>query len=82
MNLSTLSSGWNLMRVLRLAMGIIAGAQAIELRDPLLGLISAFFLYQAVMNTSCCGVAGCATPPARSNYKKTKPAETSYEEIK
>lgn len=82
MNLNTLTSGWNLMRMLRLTMGIIAAAQAIELRDPLIGLISVFFLYQAMANVSCCGVGGACQTPLKSEAKPSALENTSFEEVK
>jgi hypothetical protein len=81
MNIASFFTGWNLMRILRLIMGVIGAAQAIELRDPLIGLIAAFFLYQALANVSCCGVGACSTTPSR-NFKKTDMVDTTYEEVK
>lgn len=82
MNWKTLTTGWDLMRVLRLSMGLLAAAQAIELRDPLIGLISVFFLYQAVTNVSCCGVGGACTTSVKPEAKQNVLEHTSYEEVK
>lgn len=80
MNFRTLLSAWDLMRFLRLTMGMLAAIQAIELRDPLIGLISVFFLYQAIANVSCCGVGTCSTS-LRSTGKQKSIENTSYEEV-
>lgn len=74
-----LFTNWNFMRWLRLGLAIFIGIQAIELHDPLAGMIAAFFLVQVITNTGCCGPAGCAVPSSR----KTEPhAEAvDYEEI-
>lgn len=82
MNLTSLFGAWDLMRVLRLLMGLLAAAQAIDLRDPLIGLIAAFFLYQAIANVSCCGVGGACRTPIKADAKHDKLDHTSYEEIK
>lgn len=63
----TLFSNWHFMRWLRLALGIFAAVQAMQVHDIFLGLLSAFLLIQAFTNTSCCGAGGCAVPKARDN---------------
>jgi hypothetical protein len=82
MNWTTLTTGWDLMRVLRLTMGLLAAVQAIELRDPLIGLISVFFLYQAMANVSCCGVGDACTTSVKPKAKQNVVERTSYEEVK
>ena len=63
--LRTLLYGWNIMRVLRLGMGIFAIWQAFVTREWILGLAGAFLLYMALANVGCCGTGGCAVPPGR-----------------
>jgi len=75
-----LFSNWDLMRALRLAIGLYAAYQAILMHDYMLGFISAFFLFQAVTNTGCCGTQACAAPPSKANTIRTE--EVKYEEIK
>ncbi len=65
----TLLTGWNFMRWLRLGLGIFIAIQAIQNHDSLSGFIAAFFLFQAVTNTGCCGANGCAMPTTKKeNY--------------
>ena len=71
---------WHFMRWLRLALGIFVGFQAIQLRDPLAGMVAAFFLFQVVTNTGCCGADGCAVPRSQKNDNEKETVE--YEEIK
>lgn len=62
MNLQTLLSDWNVMRFVRLALGVYIGIQAYETQSILSALLAAFLLYQVVTNTGCCVANGCAIP--------------------
>ena len=76
----TLFTNWHFMRWLRLAVGIYAAVQAVQLHDTMLGFFGAFFLIQAVTNTGCCGVQSCAAPVSKKNSDKIE--EVDFEEIK
>jgi len=76
----TLFTGWNLMRWLRLGLGVFIAIQAIQIHDTLSGFISAFFLFQAVTNTGCCGSRGCAMPITKNKSGEIEDVE--FEEIK
>lgn len=78
MNRINLLSGWSLMRWLRLAMGILFAIQAVQFREALAGMVSVFFLVQAITNTGCCGAEGCVAP--KSMQKNDE--EVSFEEVK
>lgn len=76
----TLLSNWHFMRWLRLGLGSFVGYQSIMAHDPLAGFIAAFLLFQAVSNTGCGGVGGCAVP---SSAKKNSTVEdVEFEEVK
>lgn len=77
----TLLTGWNFMRWLRLILGLYMGVQAIMLHDAFSGVFSAFFLFQSLTNTGCCGAGGCAVPMS-SSRKMNKTEETEFEEVK
>jgi hypothetical protein len=62
MNVQTLLSDWNLMRFIRLGLGVYIGIQAFETQSILSGLLAAFLLYQVVTNTGCCAANSCAIP--------------------
>jgi hypothetical protein len=66
----TLFSGWHFVRWLRLVLGIFIAMQAIETKDALSGLIAAFFLFQAVSNTGCCGTDSCAINPQQKKLQE------------
>lgn len=76
----TLFTGWNFMRWLRLAFGVIFMAQAIQMHDTLIGLIAGFFLITAITNIGCCGAGRCAAP--RQKATKDEMEEITFEEIK
>lgn len=76
----TLFTNWHLMRWLRLLLGTVMASEALMRWDALSGMIAAFFLYQALTNTGCCGTDGCAMPASNADVHEIK--EVSYEEIK
>jgi hypothetical protein len=75
-----LISGWNFMRMFRLGVGIFIATEAFRTQDFFTGLIAAFFLYQALTNTGCCGVQECSAPTTKS--KGNAVDEIEFEEIK
>ena len=75
-----LFTGWHLVRWLQLGLGIFISVQAIQDHDTISGFIAAFFLFQAVTNTGCCGANGCAVPVSKSFPEKT--GDEEFEEIK
>jgi hypothetical protein len=77
----TLFTGWNLVRWLRLALGVFIAFQAIETRDLLSGTLSALLLFQAFTNVGCCGITSCATPTANKN-NTSEIEEPIFEELK
>ncbi len=54
-----LKNGWTLRRFIGLFVGMFVAAQSILLMEPLLGVISAYFLYQILTNTGCFGAQAC-----------------------
>ena len=75
-----LLTNWDLMRVVRLTIGIWMGIEAVMRLDVFAGLFGAFFLYEAITGTGCCGARGCYTPPLRGGSRETQDIE--YEEVK
>jgi hypothetical protein len=76
----TLFSGWHFVRWLRLVLGIFIAIQAIETKDVLSGLISAFFLFQALTNKGCCTSISCAVDPKQNSLQDNH--LNSHEELK
>ena len=76
----TLFSEWNFMRWLRMGLGILMATEAVQTNDPILGIVSAFFLFQAITNTGCCGTNGCEITTRKKNNDISD--DTTFEEIK
>ena len=77
---ATLFSNWHFMRLLRLGLGVFIAIQAYKMHDSFSGVIAAFFLFQAITNTGCCGSGGCSVPTPKSNSDKIEDVE--FEEVK
>lgn len=78
--LNTILSDWHFMRWLRLGLGLYLVWQLVQRPDIFTGIVAAFFLFQAVTNTGCCGASGCAAP--QKNPDSAKVEEVKYEEVK
>jgi hypothetical protein len=76
----TLLTGWNAMRWIRLAMGIMCTVQAIQLHDKFLGAIAIILLYQSLANKGCCGANICTTQSSSKQNKSIE--EIKFQEIK
>jgi hypothetical protein len=71
-------NNWNIIRFLRLGIGVAIIVQAIIAADILFGLAGLLFTGMTVFNASCCGTGACATTPPG---KKSGSKEVSYEEV-
>jgi hypothetical protein len=80
MDKETILQNWNFMRLLRLGLGIYIAVQAVETLSIFSGVVAAFFIFQAITNTGCCGSNGCAVPTKKNSSDKTE--EVEFEEIK
>lgn len=70
---------WDLMRVLRLGLGILIIVQGVMAKEWLLVGLGGLFALMPLMNIGCCGPTGCSTPAPRSS-KKTE--DITFEEVK
>ena len=70
---------WDLMRVLRLALGIFIIVQGISAKEWLFVALGGLFSLMPLLNIGCCGVSGCNTPVSKSSKKIE---DITYEEIK
>lgn len=57
-----ITSGLNLMRLLRFVMGIAVIVQGIRLGEHLAWIAGSFLVLSAVFNYGCCGSSGCPVP--------------------
>ena len=72
-------SNWNIMRVLRLALGVFVIVQGIMDNQWMLAAFGALFALMPLMNISCCGTTGCRIPNIRGDKKLEK---VNYEEVR
>lgn len=79
--MTSVFSGWDVMRLLRLGLGIYFGVQAYIRMDALSGFLGAFLLLQAITNTGCCATGQC-TPNSKSGGNKFEGEEVQFETIK
>ncbi|HLP12353.1 MAG TPA: hypothetical protein VK177_10515 [Flavobacteriales bacterium] len=71
-------SDWNMLRILRLFLGISILIQGFVAGEWLLVLGGALFSLMPLLNIGCCGQAGCNAPISK-NEKKME--DITYEEV-
>lgn len=77
--MKALLHNWNIMRIIRLALGIFIVYEGINTEDWMLASLGGFFSLMPIFNIGCCGVSACNT-----NYSETQTDldNTTYEEVK
>ncbi len=78
-----LSTGWNLLRVIRLALSIIVIIQAWTNTDILFAILGGILLFQAAFNYGCCSSAGCSVDYRKqsSTFDNKKIEDVQFKEI-
>lgn len=71
-------SNWNLIRVLRLAMGIAILVQAVMAKDILFSMLGILFTAMPVFNLGCCAPGNCTVPPSKDHSITN---DINYEEV-
>ena len=77
-----LLTGWNLMRVIRLAVGIWIMIVAAQTHNWAISAIGSIFVIMALTNTGCRGVNGCALPHKPGGQNVNEETVQKNEEIK
>ncbi len=77
---SLLLQNWNIIRVIRLLMGIGIMYQGFSVGDKSIGFLGLIFTLLPLFNQGCCGTGGCETPA--KNNSKNNSQELIYEEVK
>ena len=72
-------SGWNFIRVLRLALGVIIVIHGLYTKEWLFVAVGGFFAYLPLMNIGCGGVSNCSTPISQTDNKIE---DITYEEVR
>ncbi len=76
-------TNWHPMRWLVLAIGLFLAIQAFTSGDGLLGVLGAFFLFQALTNSGCMLSASCGFPAAdRVKAESSEIKNVEFTEIK
>lgn len=58
--IDSLKAPWDVMRVLRLVIGVFGIVEGLRQSAVPLGLVGALLSVQALLNTGCCGSGACA----------------------
>ncbi len=74
-----LFSNWDLLRILRIVIGVFLGYQGFKLHDSVAWMIAGIFIVQALTNTGCCAT-NCSVPSKDTKFGSVD--EVSYDEIK
>ena len=81
-SLNNLLSGWNVLRIMRVLLGLFCLGDAFVQKSMLTGVIGSILLYQGVFNAGCCGVSSCSPQQPLSPSASMKEKEVTFEEIK
>lgn len=71
---------WDIMRVLRLVVGMFIVVQGIQMGDWQLMALGGLFSLMPLFNVGCCGNAGCHTMPKLKHNQKIE--DITYEEVR
>lgn len=81
MNFKQIVKQWNLMRILRLVIGIVILVDGLQRSETFVVLLGGAFALLAVFNIGC-GPKGCATPTIKMDKNSNdKEKEVVYEEV-
>lgn len=69
---------WNILRFMRLIIGVAIVVQGIIYKDVLFGIVGILIAGMAVFNIGCCGKAGCNIPKKRTTQP---PKDITYEDL-
>lgn len=71
---------WNLMRALRLVLGLVILVQGIQAQETMYAIAGLLLSGMALANIGCCGPGGCGVPQLPINSKEPV-KEIEYEEV-
>ena len=74
----TIFNNWNLMRFLRLGLGMAIVVQFVMAANWTMVLLGLLFTAMPVFNIGCCGSTGCS-PTVKKSFTSTK--DITYEEV-
>lgn len=71
---------WNVIRIIRLLLGIAIIAQSVRSGHWALMIAGVLFSLMPIFNIGCCAGGNCSTPVGK--VKRTESSDIIYEEIK
>lgn len=74
----SIKSGWSVMRVIRLLMGIAIIVQGFYIHQWTYVAMGGLFTLMPLLNIGCCSTGACYTP---QNKTSTKTEDIQYEEV-
>lgn len=76
--MSNLFKNWDMIRITRLVAGIASAVYAVTSKEYMFLLLAVFFLFQAVLNISCCGSGGCSSAGEQKSQQLYKDVIEPY----
>lgn len=70
---------WDIMRVIRLALGIFIIVQGVQTGEWMFILLGGLFSLMPLLNIGCCAVGNCTVSPSQ---KQKDTDDITYEEVK
>ncbi len=77
--MNKLLKNWNLMRIIRLALGVIIMIQGVQTKEWIFVVLGGLFSIMPLLNIGCCSTGTCNTPQ-RKNSGKVE--DIHFEEVK
>jgi hypothetical protein len=77
-----LTTGWSLIRLVRLGLAFMVLAEAWKNSELLFALLGTVLLFQSVLNVGCCGSGACDIDPETGKTESAAPKEIHFTEIK
>lgn len=71
-------NNWTLVRALRVIIGLVIIAEAIQRKDVISTIAASVFTALGLFNVGCCGSSSCALPVKRNELNNN---DVSYEEV-
>lgn len=67
--MNDLSKKWDFVRIVRLLTGLAFAIYAFTAAEYTFLFVAGYFLLQAILNISCCGVSGCSSQQSSSDKR-------------
>lgn len=78
---NNLFANWDLMRIVRLGLGLAVIYQGYEAKEWMFAMIGSFFAASALFNVGCCSTNTCSRPN-NSRFDEPNTKDVTYEEVR